>query len=203
MIDLSLYLVASKQDKSDETFLNTLEQAIKGGVGIIQLREKELSARKFFELAFKVKKLCDAYYIPLIINDRLDIALALDASGVHLGQEDLDIKLARKILGKDKIIGLSLQKIEQLKNIEGVNYLGCGAINLTPTKKSEILSLEILEQIITLSKLPVVAIGGIDETNVLNLKGLKLSGIAVVRAIMCAKDPFLVSKNLRKLFKSL
>ncbi|QWU80390.1 thiamine phosphate synthase [Campylobacter novaezeelandiae] len=203
MIDLSLYLVASKQDKSDETFLNTLEQAIRGGVGIIQLREKELSARKFFELAFKVKKLCDAYCIPLIINDRLDIALALDASGVHLGQEDLDIKLARKILGKDKIIGLSLQKIEQLKNIEGANYLGCGAINSTPTKKSEILSLEILEQIITLSKLPVVAIGGIDETNVLNLKGLKLSGIAVVRAIMCAKDPFLASKNLRKLFKSL
>ncbi|MBK1972141.1 thiamine phosphate synthase [Campylobacter sp. 2018MI35] len=203
MIDFSLYLVASKQDKSDEAFLNILEQAIKGGASIIQLREKELSARKFFELGFKVKKLCDTYCIPLIINDRLDIALALNASGVHLGQEDLDIKIARKILGKDKIIGLSLQKIEQLKNIKEADYLGCGAINLTPTKKSEILSLDILKQIIALSNLPVVAIGGINEINILNLKGLKLSGIAVVRAIMCAKDPFLASKNLKKLFKSL
>lgn len=201
MLDLSLYLVASRGELSDENFLNRLESAIKGGVSIIQLREKTLSTREFYELALKVKKLTKTYKIPLIINDRLDIALALDADGVHLGQEDLDVSIARKLLGKEKIIGLSLKKLEQLDFIKGANYLGCGAIKPTPTKDSEVLSLEILRQIIVLSNLPVVAIGGIDESVVSELRGINLSGIAVVRAIMEAKDPFLAAKNLKRLFK--
>lgn len=201
MLDLSLYLVASRGELSDENFLNRLESAIKGGVSIIQLREKTLSMREFYELALKVKKLTKTYKIPLIINDRLDIALALDADGVHLGQEDLDVSIARKLLGKEKIIGLSLKKLEQLDFIKGANYLGCGAIKPTPTKDSEVLSLEILRQIIVLSNLPVVAIGGIDESVVSELRGINLSGIAVVRAIMEAKDPFLAAKNLKRLFK--
>lgn len=201
MLDLSLYLVASRGELSDENFLNRLESAIKGGVSIIQLREKTLSTREFYELALKVKKLTKTYKIPLIINDRLDIALALDADGVHLGQEDLDVSIARKLLGKEKIIGLSLKKLEQLDFIEGASYLGCGAIKPTPTKDSEVLSLEILRQIIVLSNLPVVAIGGIDESVVSELRGINLSGIAVVRAIMEAKDPFLAAKNLKRLFK--
>lgn len=201
MLDLSLYLVASRGELSDENFLNRLESAIKGGVSIIQLREKTLSTREFYELALKVKKLTKTYKIPMIINDRLDIALALDADGVHLGQEDLDVSIARKLLGKEKIIGLSLKKLEQLDFIKGANYLGCGAIKPTPTKDSEVLSLEILRQIIVLSNLPVVAIGGIDESVVSELRGINLSGIAVVRAIMEAKDPFLAAKNLKRLFK--
>lgn len=201
MLDLSLYLVASRGELSDENFLNRLESAIKGGVSIMQLREKTLSTREFYELALKVKKLTKTYKIPLIINDRLDIALALDADGVHLGQEDLDVSIARKLLGKEKIIGLSLKKLEQLDFIKGASYLGCGAIKPTPTKDSEVLSLEILRQIIVLSNLPVVAIGGIDESVVSELRGINLSGIAVVRAIMEAKDPFLAAKNLKRLFK--
>ena len=146
-LDLSLYLVASRGKKSDELFLNTLEEAIKGGVSIIQLREKELSSREFYKLGLKVQKLCKEYEIPFLINDRIDIALALDADGVHLGQEDLEVRFARKILGKEKIIGLSLKNLEQLKDIDGADYLGCGAIKATPTKESSVISFETLSQI--------------------------------------------------------
>ena len=198
MLDLSLYLVASRGNLSDEAFLNVLESAIKGGVSIIQLREKTLNTKDFFSLGLKVKKLCQAHQIPLIINDRIDIALALDAHGVHLGQEDLPLNIARKILGKDKIIGLSLKTIQQLKFIEEANYLGCGAIKTTPTKESSVLPLETLSQICENSPLPVVAIGGIDEAVVKELKGIKLSGVAVVRAIMEAKNPTLAASALKK-----
>ncbi|MCR2064257.1 thiamine phosphate synthase [Campylobacter helveticus] len=198
MPDLSLYLVASRGNLSDEAFLNVLESAVKGGVSIIQLREKTLNAKDFFSLGLKVKKLCQTYQIPLIINDRIDITLALDAHGVHLGQEDLPPNIARKVLGKDKIIGLSLKTTQQLKFIEEANYLGCGAIKTTPTKESSVLPLETLNQICESSPLPVVAIGGIDEAVVKELKGIKLSGVAVVRAIMEAKNPTLAANALKK-----
>lgn len=197
-LDLSLYLVASRGKKSDELFLNTLEEAIKGGVSIIQLREKELNSREFYKLGLKVQKLCKEYQISFLINDRIDIALALDADGVHLGQEDLEVYLARKILGKEKIIGLSLKNLEQLKNIEGVDYLGCGAIKATPTKESSVISLETLSQICEKSPVGVVAIGGIDKELIKKLKGIKISGIAVVRAIMDAQDAYLAAKELRQ-----
>ncbi len=197
-LDLSLYLVASRGKKSDELFLNTLEEAIKGGVSIIQLREKELNSREFYKLGLKVQKLCKEHEIPFLINDRIDIALALDADGVHLGQEDLEVHLARKILGKEKIIGLSLKNLEQLKNIEGVDYLGCGAIKATPTKESSVISLETLNQICEKSPVGVVAIGGIDKELIKKLKGIKISGIAVVRAIMDAQDAYLAAKELRQ-----
>ncbi|MBM0637175.1 thiamine phosphate synthase [Campylobacter sp. VicNov18] len=197
-LDLSLYLVASKGRKSDAFFLNTLENAIKGGVSIVQLREKELSARKFYELGLKVQKLCKAYQIPFIINDRLDIALALDADGVHLGQEDLEPHLARRLLGEEKIIGLSLKKLEQLAFIQGADYLGCGAIKTTPTKKSSLLSLDTLMKISQKSPLGVVAIGGINKDVIKELKGINLSGIAVFGAIMHAKDAFLAAKELKR-----
>lgn len=197
-LDLSLYLVASRGKKSDELFLNTLEEAIKGGVSIIQLREKELNSREFYKLGLKAQKLCKEYQIPFLINDRIDIALALDADGVHLGQEDLEVHLARKILGKEKIIGLSLKNLEQLKNIEGADYLGCGAIKATSTKESSIISLETLSQICEKSPVGVVAIGGIDRELIKKLKGIKISGIAVVRAIMDAQDAYLAAKELRQ-----
>ncbi|MCX2682397.1 thiamine phosphate synthase [Campylobacter sp. MIT 21-1685] len=204
MLDLTLYLVATKLNKqSDENFLNTLEEALRGGVSIIQLREKTLNSRDFYLLALKVKKLCDTYTVPFIINDRVDIALACEASGVHLGQEDLPVKEARKILGREKIIGLSLKKISQLKDCGGADYLGCGAIKASATKKeSEIIPLEDLREIITLSPLPVVAIGGIDESVVKQMNGLNLAGIAVIRAIMNAKSPYKAALNLRKIFET-
>ncbi|EAI7265243.1 thiamine phosphate synthase [Campylobacter coli] len=197
-LDLSLYLVASRRKKSDELFLNMLEEAIKGGVSIIQLREKELNSREFYKLGLKAQKLCKEYKIPFLINDRIDIALALDADGVHLGQEDLEVHLARKILGKEKIIGLSLKNLEQLKDIKGADYLGCGAIKTTPTKESSVISLETLSQICEKSPVGVVAIGGIDKELIKKLKGIKISGIAVVRAIMDAQDAYLAAKELRQ-----
>ena len=186
-LNLSLYLVASRGKKSDEAFLNCVKAAILGGVSVVQLREKELEAGEFFKLGLKLKKLCDELSTPLIINDRIDLALALDAAGVHLGQEDLPVSVARKILGVDKIIGLSLKNLAQMQ--AGADYLGCGALRATPTKKSTILSLESLREIAKNSPLPVVAIGGIDEDVVASLRGLKLAGVAVVRAIMEAKNP--------------
>ncbi|ECO2774277.1 thiamine phosphate synthase [Campylobacter coli] len=197
-LDLSLYLVASRGKKSDELFLNTLEEAIKGGVSIIQLREKELSSREFYKLGLKVQKLCKEYEISFLINDRIDIALALDADGVHLGQEDLEVRFARKILGKEKIIGLSLKNLEQLKDIDGADYLGCGAIKATPTKESSVISFETLSQICEKSPIGVVAIGGIDKELIKELKGIKISGIAVVRAIMDAQNAYLAAKELRQ-----
>ncbi|EAH5730714.1 thiamine phosphate synthase [Campylobacter coli] len=197
-LDLSLYLVASRGKKSDELFLNTLEEAIKGGVSIIQLREKELSSREFYKLGLKVQKLCKEHEIPFLINDRIDIALALDADGVHLGQEDLEVRFARKILGKEKIIGLSLKNLEQLKDIDGADYLGCGAIKATPTKESSVISFETLSQICEKSPIGVVAIGGIDKELIKELKGIKISGIAVVRAIMDAQNAYLAAKELRQ-----
>ncbi len=201
MLDLSLYLLASRGKLSDEMFLNRVESAIKGGVSVIQLREKTLSTREFYKLALKLKKLTQSYKIPLIINDRIDLALATDADGVHLGQEDLEPRVARRLLGEKKIIGLSLKKLQELDFIEGANYLGCGAIKPTPTKKSEVLSLKDLKQIIAKSPLPVVAIGGIDEKVVKELRGLELAGVAVLRAIMDAKDPFSAAKTLKETFK--
>ncbi|TKX31737.1 thiamine phosphate synthase [Campylobacter estrildidarum] len=199
-LDLKLYLVASRGKRSDEIFLNILEEAIKGGVSIIQLREKELNSREFYELGKKVQKLCKIYKIPFLINDRIDIALALDADGVHLGQEDLEISIARRLLGEKKIIGLSLKTLEQLDFIESADYLGCGAIKTTPTKESSLINLKTLDQICKKSPIPVVAIGGIDKEVIFELKSIDLAGVAVVRAIMDANNPYLVAKELKEAF---
>ncbi|KAA6225616.1 MULTISPECIES: thiamine phosphate synthase [unclassified Campylobacter] len=202
-LDLSLYLVASKKEnQSDECFLSILENAIYGGVSIIQLREKNLSTRDFFKLGLKVKKLCNVRKIPFIINDRLDLALALNSDGLHLGQDDLDIKIARKFLGSKKIIGLSVKNLKQLKKSVGADYLGCGTIRQTPTKQSLVLSKDDLKDIIKHSKVPVVAIGGIDEEVIKDLKGLNLAGIAVVRAILDSNDSKRAALNLKKVFNT-
>ncbi len=203
-LDLSLYLVANlKQNQSENEFLNIIEEAIKGGVSIVQLREKTRSSLEIYELGLKLKKLCDTQGVPLIINDRLDLALALNASGVHIGQSDLPLSITRRLLGPDKIIGLSLNKLEELEDIAGADYLGCGAIKATPTKQdANVLELPILKQIIEKSKLPCVAIGGIDEGVASELSGLNLAGIAVVRAILNASNPRLAASNLLKNFKA-
>ena len=197
MIDLSIYLVASLGKNSIEGFLDIVANAIKGGVSIVQLREKSLTSREFFELAKRTKALCDELSTPLIINDRLDIALAVNATGVHLGQDDIPVSVARALLGADKIIGLSVKTPLELENAAGADYVGCGAVFKSATKDSSIIGIAGLGELCEKATLPVVAIGGIDGSNVCELKGCKIAGVAVSGAIMSAKNPRLASENLR------
>ena len=198
MIDLSLYFVASCGNLGDESFLNLIKNAIKGGVSVVQLREKTLNSREFYTLALKVKALCDELQTPLIINDRVDIALAVKASGVHLGQEDLPISVARKLLGENKIIGLSVKTPLQLENAKGADYVGCGAVFQSATKDSSLIGVAGLQALCEKSALPVVAIGGICAENIALLKACKIAGVAISGALMNAENPYETSSALKK-----
>lgn len=198
MIDLSLYLVASRGKFSDERFLNIVKSAIKGGVSVVQLREKELNSREFYALALKLKVLCDEFQTPFIINDRVDIALAVGASGVHLGQEDLPVSTARKLLGKNKIIGLSVKTLSQLENAKGADYVGCGAVFQSSTKESLVIGVEGLQALCKQSPLPVVAIGGICLDNIALLKECQIAGVAISSALMNATNVYETSLYLKK-----
>nr|WP_229238495.1 thiamine phosphate synthase [Campylobacter volucris] len=204
MNSYKIYLVASKEQKSEDKFLNIIKEALKAGVNIVQLREKELNTLEFYNLALKVKRLCDEFKIPFLINDRIDIALAVDASGVHIGQKDLPLKIARQILGDEKLIGLTINHKSELVNLQKADYIGVGAVFPTPSKKEcMVLGIDGLKEIVNLSPLPVVAIGGIDHTNISLLKGIAIDGVAVIRAIMDAKDPSKSVFNLKQAFESL
>ncbi|MBF7043012.1 thiamine phosphate synthase [Campylobacter volucris] len=204
MNSYKIYLVASKEQKSEDKFLNIIKEALKAGVNIVQLREKELNTLEFYNLALKVKRLCDEFKVPFLINDRIDIALAVDASGVHIGQKDLPLKIARQILGDEKLIGLTINHKSELVNLQKANYIGVGAVFPTPSKKEcMVLGVDGLKEIANLSPLPVVAIGGIDHTNISLLKGIAIDGVAVIRAIMDAKDPSKSVFNLKQAFESL
>lgn len=199
-MDLSLYLIASRVKFSDECFLNKIKDAIKGGVSVVQLREKALNSREFYLLALKVKALCDELNTPLVINDKIDIALAINASGVHLGQDDLPVSVAKRLLGKDKIIGLSVKNEKQLALSEGADYLGCGAVFESKTKDSLVIGIEGLKKLCSKSTVPIVAIGGINSTNVSLLKQCQIAGVAVSNAIMNAENAFQASVKLKKAF---
>lgn len=204
MNSYKIYLVASKEQKSEDKFLNIIKEALKAGVNIVQLREKELNTLEFYNLALKVKRLCDEFKIPFLINDRIDIALAVDASGAHIGQKDLPLKIARQILGDEKLIGLTINHKSELVNLQKADYIGVGAVFPTPSKKEcMVLGIDGLKEIVNLSPLPVVAIGGIDHTNISLLKGIAIDGVAVIRAIMDAKDPSKSVFNLKQAFESL
>lgn len=204
MNSYKIYLVASKEQKSEDKFLNIVKEALKAGVNIVQLREKELNTLEFYNLALKVKRLCDEFKIPFLINDRIDIALAVDASGVHIGQKDLPLKIARQILGDEKLIGLTINHKSELVNLQKADYIGVGAVFPTPSKKEcMVLGIDGLKEIVNLSPLPVVAIGGIDHANISLLKGIAIDGVAVIRAIMDAKDPSKSVFNLKQAFESL
>lgn len=201
MNSYKIYLVASKKQKSEDEFLNIIKEALKAGVNIVQLREKELNTLEFYNLALKVKRLCDEFKIPFLINDRIDIALAVDASGVHIGQKDLPLKIARQILGDEKLIGLTINHKSELVNLQKADYIGVGAVFPTPSKKEcMVLGIDGLKEIVNLSPLPVVAIGGIDHTNISLLKGIAIDGVAIIRAIMDAKDPSKSVFNLKQAF---
>lgn len=190
-VDYRLYLVTDSTGLEEKVFLDKIDRACKAGVTLVQLREKDKTGREYINLAFKVKEITDRYDVPLIIDDRLDVAMVIDAAGVHLGQNDINIKYARKILGKDKIIGATTKNITQAKEAieEGADYLGVGAIYPTTTKvKTVITEIETLNEICNTVDIPVVAIGGLNAENCDILNKSKISGIAVVSAIMKEKD---------------
>ncbi len=190
-IDTSLYFITDSTNYSEEKFLFRVEQALMGGTTLIQLREKEKTTREYIELAEKVHTITKKYNVPLIIDDRVDVALAIDAEGVHLGKEDMPIDIARKILGEDKIIGATAKTVEAALDAynKGADYLGVGAIYPTTTKvKTVITSVDTLKNICAAVPIPVNAIGGLNKDNVGILKDVDIDGICVVSAIMKADD---------------
>lgn len=174
-----------------ETLSDAVLQAIEGGATLIQLREKELSEKEFLDEAFTIKEICASKKIPLIINDNVKIAKQTDACGVHIGQSDMELKEARKILGAEKIIGVSCQTVEQALQAEknGADYLGVGAVFSTSTKAdADNVSISTLKEICRAVKIPVVAIGGISLQNMSQLKGSGIAGVSVISAIFAQQD---------------
>lgn len=204
-INYSLMYVTDDRIVDDTDFFYVLEKSLEGGVNIIQLREKSLNTKQFYERAIKTKSLCDQFKTPLIINDRLDIALAIDASGLHIGQTDLPFEIARKILGENKIIGISISNQNQVieSNSTNVDYIGLSPIFSTKTKTSDLanpLGLNGLKKIRKLSNKPIISIGGIDKTNASEIKKNGSDGIAVITAISKATDPKFATEELKSVF---
>lgn len=187
-----LYAVSDRAwSNSDEEFLSQAEQAIKSGVTMFQLREKNTDYEHFKKIALEIKPLCKAHSVPLIINDNVKLAKEIDADGVHLGQDDLDIKAAREYLGEDKIIGVSAHNVKEAQAAENgsADYLGSGAAFVTSTKTDAgAIDHKVLADVAHSVKIPVVAIGGINKDNISQLEGLGLDGVAVVSAIFAADD---------------
>ena len=188
---LALYLVTARYDWKEEDFLKKIEEACNSGVTLVQLREKECSTREYYELAHKVKTITDRYQIPLMIDDRVDVCLAVDASGVHIGADELPVEVVRKLIGKDKILGVTAKTVERALEAEkhGADYLGVGAIYPTTTKViTQPTSIETLKEIATTVSIPIVAIGGIKEDNMELLEGTGIAGVAIVSEIMKANN---------------
>lgn len=202
-IDYRLYLVTDRTLMSAPTLESAIAQAIVGGATLIQLREKTLSSLAFYQTAVRIKALTDAHRIPLIINDRVDLALAVDAAGVHVGQEDLPPRVVRQIIGNDKILGVSVVSVtEALKAREdGADYLGVGAMFPTGTKTdAELVTMEELKRIRAAVSLPIVVIGGINKQTIPAFNGMGIDGIAVVSALIAAPDIPRAGEELRELF---
>ncbi len=186
-----IYLVTDEKACLGKDFYGCIEEAIKGGVGIVQLREKNISTKDFYEKALKVKEICKNYSVLFIINDRLDIAQAVEADGVHLGQSDMPIEKAREILKDRFLIGATARNVEEARRAEllGADYIGSGAIFGTSTKdNAKKLEMEELKKIVASVKIPVFAIGGININNVGSLKNIGLQGICAVSGILSEKD---------------
>ncbi len=188
---LLLYAVTDRSWTQDQTLYDQIEAALKGGVTIVQLREKNLPEDEFVAEAIRVKELCSRYNVPLIINDNADVALKSGADGVHVGIEDTPVAELRQKVGKDFIIGATAKTVEQAQSAEkaGADYLGVGAVFPSPTKKNAIrITAEKLKEICSSVSVPAVAIGGISLDNVSEIKGCGMSGIAVVSAIFASDD---------------
>lgn len=203
-IDLSLYLVTDNSD-DEEKFLKTIEEGIKGGVSVVQIREKTADTLDFYNLALKVKEITTKYNVPLIINDRVDVALAIDADGVHVGQTDMPCDVTRKLIGEDKILGISAATIQEAEKAEkdGADYLGTGAVFPTQTKDdASSVTKEELKEIVESVDIPVVAIGGITLENAHELNDTGIAGLSVVSAIMSSDNPKKSSEELLNIFNS-
>ena len=202
-IDYSIYLVTDRDLMSTETLEEAVEKAIIGGCTLVQLREKDCSSLDFYNTAVKIKEITDKYNVPLLINDRLDIALAVDAAGVHVGQSDLPVSVVRKILGDDKIIGISAGTLEDALQgqRDGADYLGVGAMYATGTKKdANPTSMEELKKIRENVSLPIVVIGGINEERVKDFKGTGIDGLAIVSAIIAQEDIAEAARRIKRVF---
>ncbi len=188
---LRLYLVTNRYQDSLESFLKKVEMACRSGVTIVQLREKNLTTNQYYQLAKQVKEITDAYQVPLIIDDRLDVCLAVDAAGLHIGDDELPVSVARQVLGPEKILGVTAKTVKRALEAEkgGADYLGTGAIFPTTTKENAPITLiSTLKTICQRVAIPVVAIGGLTSENIDQLIGTGIAGVAVVRDLMQAED---------------
>ena len=188
---LRLYLVTNRYQDSLESFLEKIETACRSGVTIVQLREKNLTTNQYYQLAKQVKEITDAYQVPLIIDDRLDVCLAVDAAGLHIGDDELPVSVARQVLGPEKILGVTAKTVKRALEAEegGADYLGTGAIFPTTTKENAPITLiSTLKTICQRVAIPVVAIGGLTSENIDQLVGTGIAGVAVVRDLMQAED---------------
>ena len=202
-IDTTLYFITDSTSVPTERFLPTVEAACKGGATLIQLREKNKSTREYMELAKATHEITKRYGVPLIIDDRVDVALAIDAEGVHVGQTDMPVKIARQLMGPDKIVGATTKTVPQALEAyeQGADYLGVGAIYPTTTKVVTILtSVDTLKAIVKAVPIKVNAIGGLNKDNIDVLKGSGIAGICAVSAIMKAADPEKATRELKQAF---
>jgi len=205
-VDYTLYLVTDRALMSTSTLEEGVEQAIRGGVTLVQLREKQASSLEFYQTALRVKSITDSYDVPLIINNRVDIALAVDAGGVHVGQSDLPAACVREILGPDKILGVSASSLEEalIAVEDGADYLGVGAMFATGTKTdADITTIEELKRIRQAVPVPIVVIGGINKHTLPCFAGTGIDGIAVVSAIIAAADVEAAARELKELFEQM
>ncbi len=203
-IDYSLYLCTDRELMSTAAVEESVEQAIQGGCTVIQLREKNISSRLFYDTALAVKRVTEHYGVPLLINDRLDIALAVNADGVHVGQSDLPCGVLRRILGEEKIIGVSASTLEEAVQAEkdGADYLGVGAMYATGTKTdAEIVSMEELHAIRRAVQIPIVVIGGINRESAPAFCKIGIDGLAVVSAVIAQPDIREAARGLLQIFQ--
>jgi len=201
-----LYFITDSTPYELDEFLWRVEDALKGGVTLMQLREKNRTTKEYIELAQAVHKICRKYNVPLIIDDRVDVMLAVDCEGVHLGAEDMPLDMARRIIGPDKILGATAKKVDVAKAAyeAGADYLGVGAIYPTTTKvKTIITSTETLDAICKAVPIPVNAIGGLNASNMDVLKGIDIAGVCAVSAIMKAELPRLAAESMKKKFREI
>lgn len=205
-IDTTMYFITDSTNYNEEEFLYRVEEACKGGVTLVQLREKECTTREYLVLAEKVHEITKHYDIPLIIDDRVDVALAVNAEGVHVGQSDMPVSIARSLMGENKIVGATAKTVPQAVEAykQGADYLGVGAIYPTTTKvKTVLTSVDTLKDIVKAVPIKVNAIGGLNKDNIHILKDSGIDGICAVSAIMKAENPCIAAKELREAFNEL
>jgi len=196
-----LYAVTDRSWLKNRTLSDAVEEALKAGVTFLQLREKDLDYDSFLQLAIEIKKITDKYKVPYVINDNVDVAITCGADGIHVGQSDMEAKDVRKMIGPDKILGVSAQTVEQAIRAEqsGADYIGVGTMFPTSTKiEAEAVSFETLKEICKSVSIPVVAIGGINADNAMKLAGSGIAGIAVVSAIFAQDD---ITAAVKKLYQ--